>query len=385
MENIDDFTEILMGAKSETALLRDKKIIRVSITGIIANFFLAAFKIFVGLFSNSIAIILDALNNISDAASSVITIVGTKLAEKSPDKKHPFGHGRIEYFTAMFISILVLYAGITSFIESVKKIIHPVTPSYNYVSLIIVSVAIVVKILLGYYVKTQGKKLNSDSLVNSGVDAIMDSFISSSTLIAAIIFMIFGLSLEAILGVIISCVIIHSGIQMLKETLSKLLGENLDPETGKKIKETIGSFKEVRGVYDLVLNNYGPDTYNGSAHIEVADTMTASQIDELIRKIQFKVLREHNIIMTAIGIYSYNTHGDDFSKMRNDIYETALSFKEILQIHGFYVKEEEKIIRFDIVVTYDTPDRQKIFIDCINAVKEKYPDYKILAALDSEY
>ncbi len=385
MEKIEDFKELLMGAKSDEALSRDKKIIKVSILGIVANVFLASFKAFVGFLSNSIAIILDALNNISDAASSLITIIGTKLAGKSPDKKHPFGHGRIEYFSAMLISLLVLYAGITSLIESIKKIIDPITPEYSISSIVIVSVAIVVKIVLGVFVKAQGKKLNSDSLMNSGDDAKLDSLISTSTLIAAIIFMLFGISLESYLGVIIAILIIKSGVGMLKTTISKLLGENVDPEIARQIKATIGSFDEVYGVYDLVLNNYGPDTFNGSAHIEVADTMTAAQIDELIRKIQFKVLQEHNIIITAIGIYSYNTHGDDVSKMRDDIFKIATSFKEVLQIHGFYVKEEEKIIRFDIVVTYDTPDRQKIFMDVINAVKAKYPEYNILGALDAEY
>ena len=131
---------------------REKTIIRTSIIGIIANVFLAAFKAVIGIMTHSIAIVLDAVNNISDAGSSLITIVGTKLAGKEPDKKHPFGYGRIEYLSAMIISVIVLYAGITSFVESVKQIIHPETPEYNTVSLIIVAVAVVVKILLGRYV-----------------------------------------------------------------------------------------------------------------------------------------------------------------------------------------------------------------------------------------
>ena len=166
---------------------REKTIVKTSIIGIAANVFLAAFKAFVGLMTNSIAIVLDAVNNISDAGSSLITIIGTKLAGKEPDKKHPFGYGRIEYLSAMIISVIVLYAGITSFVESVKQIIHPETPDYNVVSLVIVGVAVVVKILLGRYVKGVGVRVNSDSLINSGEDATLDSVISASTLVAAVI------------------------------------------------------------------------------------------------------------------------------------------------------------------------------------------------------
>ena len=186
-----------MRVKSTNEVSREKTIIRTSIIGIIANVFLAAFKAVIGLLSNSIAIVLDAVNNISDAGSSLITIVGTKLAGKDPDKKHPFGYGRIEYLSAMIISVIVLYAGITSFVESVKQIIHPATPDYKPVSLVIVAVAVVVKIVLGRYVKSVGVKVNSDSLVNSGEDATLDSIISASTLVTAAIYLIFHVSLAA--------------------------------------------------------------------------------------------------------------------------------------------------------------------------------------------
>ena len=198
---------------------REKTIIRTSIIGIIANVFLAAFKAVVGVLSHSIAIILDAVNNLSDAGSSLITIVGTKLAGREPDKKHPFGYGRIEYLSAMIISVIVLYAGVTSLVESVKQILHPETPEYTTASLVIVAVAVVVKILLGRYVKSVGVRVKSDSLVNSGEDATLDSIISASTLVAAAIFLLFHLSLEAWLGAVISLVIIKSGIEMLRDTI----------------------------------------------------------------------------------------------------------------------------------------------------------------------
>lgn len=288
---------------------REKIVVKTSAIGVVTNILLAVFKMVIGLLSNSIAIVLDAVNNISDVASSVITIVGTKLAGKEPDKKHPFGHGRIEYLSAMVIAVIILYAGTTSLIESVKQIIKPETPDYNFTSLIIIAVAVVVKIVLGFYVKKIGRKVKSDSLINSGADATMDAVISFSTLIAAVIFMSFGLALEAYLGTIISIIIIKSGIGMLKGTISQLLGEQNDVEMAKNIQKTVMSFKEVLGVYDLVLNNYGPNRWNGSVHIEVPDTISVVDLDQLLREIAIKVMKEHRVLLTAIGVYSVKHQG----------------------------------------------------------------------------
>ena len=231
---------------------REKIIVRTSVIGIVANVFLAIFKAVIGLMTHSIAIVLDAVNNISDAGSSLITIVGTKLAGRAPDKKHPFGYGRVEYLSAMIISVIVLYAGVTSFVESVRQILHPQTPDYSAVSLIIVAVAVVVKILLGRYVKGVGVKVRSDSLINSGEDATLDSIISASTLLAAGIYLIFHISLEAWLGAIISAVIIKSGIEMLRDTISRILGERNDAELARAIHDTVMRFPDVQGTYDLV-------------------------------------------------------------------------------------------------------------------------------------
>ena len=364
---------------------REKTIIRTSIIGIIANVFLAAFKAVIGLMTHSIAIVLDAVNNISDAGSSLITIVGTKLAGKEPDKKHPFGYGRIEYLSAMIISVIVLYAGITSFVESVKQIIHPETPEYSTVSLIIVAVAVIVKILLGRYVKSVGKKVNSDSLINSGEDATLDSIISASTLVAAGIFLIFHVSLEAWLGAIISIVIIKSGVGMLKDTISKILGERNDLELTKKIKQTVVSFPEVQGAYDLVLHNYGPDAWNGSIHIEVPDTCTANELDQLIRSIQMEVYQKHQVILTAIGVYSVNTKDAETIEVREKVREIVFAHPYVTQMHGFYLLKEEKSMRFDIVVSFDAKDRKTVYTDVINDVQKAYPDYTLQVAMDTDF
>ena len=364
---------------------REKTIIKTSIIGIIANVFLAGFKAVIGLMTNSIAIVLDAVNNISDAGSSLITIVGTKLAGKEPDKKHPFGYGRIAYLSAMLISVIVLYAGITSFTESVKQIIHPETPDYNAVSLIIVAVAVVVKIVLGRYVKSVGERVNSDSLINSGEDATLDSIISASTLVAAGIFLIFHVSLEAWLGAIISVVIIKSGIEMLKDTISQILGERNDVELSKAIRNTVVSFPDVQGAYDLVLNNYGPDTWNGSIHIEVPDTYTANQLDLLIRNIQLEVYREHHVILTAVGVYSVNTKDEDIIEARNKVGKIVFSHPHVKQLHGFYLVKEEKTMRFDIVVSFDAADRKALYEEVVSDVQKAFPDYTLQVAMDTDF
>ena len=364
---------------------REKTIIRTSIIGIIANVFLAAFKAVIGLMTHSIAIVLDAVNNISDAGSSLITIIGTKLAGKEPDKKHPFGYGRIEYLSAMIISVIVLYAGITSLVESVKQIIHPETPEYSTVSLIIVAVAVVVKILLGRYVKSVGKKVNSDSLINSGEDATLDAIISASTLVAAGIFLIFHVSLEAWLGAVISIVIIKSGVGMLKDTISKILGERNDLELARNIKQTVVSFPEVQGAYDLVLHNYGPDTWNGSIHIEVPDTCTANELDQLIRSIQMAVYQQHQVILTAIGVYSVNTKDPETIEIREKVREIVFAHPHVIQMHGFYLIKEEKSLRFDIVVSFDAKDRRAVYTDVVNDVQKAFPDYTLQVAMDTDF
>ena len=363
---------------------RDAVIIRTSIIGIIANVFLAAFKAFVGLASNSIAIVMDAVNNLSDAASSIITIVGTKLAGKEPDKEHPFGYGRIEYMSAMVISVLVLYAGATAFTESVKKIIRPDVPDYSAVSLIIVAVAVVVKILLGRYVKSVGEKVNSDSLIDSGKDATLDSVISASTLVAAAIYLTTGISLEAWLGAGIAVVIIKSGIDMLRETISRILGERADAELAKNIKASVVSQPEISGAYDLVLHDYGPDSYNGSIHIEVPDTMNADDLDKLIRKVTDDVYQKCNVLLTGVGIYAVNTRDPEAADARSKVITIAKSHEFVQQVHGFYIDKENKILRLDIVVSFDAPDRRKVYDEVRDEVQAAFPDYKLYMTLDAE-
>ena len=362
--------------------MREKEIIKVSIIGIIANLFLAAFKVVIGSLTNSIAITLDAVNNLSDVLSSIITIIGTRIASRKPDKKHPLGHGRVEYLSAGLIAIIVLYAGITSLVESVKKIINPSEPEYTNIALIIVAVAVVVKLVLGSYVKNKGKKLNSDSLVASGEDARLDAVISASTVVAALIYIFWGVSLESYLAALISLVIIKAGYEMISETLSEIIGERIDKDVIDELKQTIMEFDDVYGVYDVVLHNYGPDTLIGSLHIEVLDTYTAGQLDELQRHLMKAAYDKNNIILAGISVYARNSKDDrakqDFEKVRR----LVMSHKYVLQMHGFYINYEEKIMNFDIILDFDSPDRNEEYMHILSDVQEAFPDFAIGITLD---
>ncbi|MBP5362662.1 MAG: cation transporter [Ruminococcus sp.] len=364
---------------------RSKIIVRTSVFGILANLFLAVFKAVIGVVSNSIAITLDAVNNLSDALSSVITIIGTKLAGRESNKKHPFGYGRIEYLSSLIIAAIVLYAGVSSLVESIKKILSPTTPEYSVISLIIVGVAVLVKIGLGLYVKKTGEKVNSDSLVNSGKDALLDSIISSATLIAALVYVFLGLSLEAFLGAIISLVIIKAGFEMLSETVSKLLGEPGDVRLIKEIKKTVCTFPEVKGAYDLILHNYGPDNYNGSIHIELEDSCSLDRLDEMTREIMTAVYQKHHVLLTAVGVYSINTKDLEIKEFRNEISKRVLAHEHAKQVHGFYYNKADKAVRFDVVVSFEADSRQTVLEDIRKDLSQAYPDHSFSIAMDMDY
>ena len=366
---------------SAEVAIREKTIVRTSVIGIVTNLLLVGFKAFVGLMSNSIAIILDAVNNLSDALSSVVTIIGAKLGAKQPDKKHPLGYGRIEYLSSMIVAALVLYAGITSLVESIKKIFHPEAADYGTVTLVIISVAIVVKLLLGLYVKKQGKKVNSGALAASGSDAMFDAILSASVLASAIVYLVWGVSLEAYVGVIIAGFIIKAGIEMMIETLNDIIGKREDAEITKELKQIICEEEAVLGAYDVTLFNYGPNKNYGSVHVELPDTLTVDEVARITRRIQTNVFHKTGVILTGIGVYSYNTSNDEAAQMRNRIQQTVLSHEWALQMHGFYADTEQKALRFDVVMSFDV-DRKEALETLYQEIRGLYPDYEILIVPD---
>lgn len=372
------FIENNSGSSSE----RSRIIVRTGIIGIVANCLLAGVKAFFGLLSNSVAIVLDAVNNFSDALSSVITIVGTKLAGKAPDKKHPLGYGRIEYLSAMIIAALVVYAGITSLVESVKKVFNPTDVDYSTVTLVMIAIAVVAKFVLGRYVKKTGEKVMSDALIESGADALFDSVLSFSVLVSALVFVLFNINLEAYVGIFIACFIIKAGIEMLMSTLDEILGKRAPKEFTDAVKKTICEDEAVGNAYDLILHSYGPGKFTGSVHVEVPETMTATEIDAMERRIAANVYARHGIAMTGIGIYSVNTKSDEMTKLRSDVLRTVAAFEGVIQAHGYFCDEKKKIINLDVIIDYNIKERGELITEIRKKLGESFPDYKFNVVQD---
>lgn len=368
-----------------TSSERETAIVRTSAIGITANVALAAFKAAVGILSNSIAVTLDAVNNLSDAISSIITIVGTKLSNKKADREHPFGHGRIEYITTTVIAAIIMYAGISSLIKSIQGIMDPVTPDYSPLSLVIITVAVLVKIILGHYVRSVGNRVNSDTLIASGSDALFDATLSTSVLTAALIFIFTKISLEAYVGVIISVFIIKASIELLQGSIKEIIGMRPDAALSTLIYDIVKEDPDAEGVYDLIIHNYGPDRFVGSFHTEVLDTTSAIEIDTMTRRLSTEIYKQTSgkIIIAAIGIYARNTTDNRIVKMRTEVTEMALAHEGVLQVHGFIADIENQFMAFDTVIEFGY-DGKQIVHDIIHEVEAAYPDMNVSVLLDRD-
>ena len=363
---------------------RSQQIIRTSWIGIAANVLLAGFKATVGVLANSVAIVMDAVNNLSDALSSVITIVGTKLSQRPADRKHPFGFGRIEYFSAIIIAVIVLSAGITSLIESVKKIFDSTEPSYTTTTLVVIVVAIVVKLILGRFVKSKGEQLKSDALIASGSDALFDAVITLATLVSAGVMLLWGVSLDGVLGALISVVIIKAGIEMLASPINELLGTSIPAELSRQIIKEVSEFEGVHGVYDLILHNYGPDVKIGSLHINVYDTMSAHEIHGLTRKITMYMIERHNIIMT-IGVYAIATGENRHAELQTKVAQILNAHKDIVQVHGFYYSEKENLLSVDVIPDISVHDEAAFVSQLTSEIQPLMPDIQVVIVVDHNY
>ena len=363
---------------------RNKEIIRTSYVGIAANVLLATFKAVVGLAASSVAIIMDAVNNLTDMLSAVITIVGTKLSGRPADHEHPFGHGRIEYFSAIIISVIVLMAGVGSMMASVRKIIFPTLPQYSTLTLTVIIVAVIVKLLLGRYVKKKGEQLNSDSLIASGADALFDAVVTLGTLLSAVIMLIWEVNLDGYIGVLISVVILKAGYEMLASPINELLGSRISPEFVASLKEEVMSFKEVHGVFDIIINSYGPDTMIGSLHVNVADTMTAREIHRLTRSIASRIYEKFHVILT-VGIYAVNNEEDGMGKLQHDVMEYAASHADVHQVHAFFYYEDSNLITIDVVPEESVKDNAQFAAMMEADLRRRFPKHDFSIIVDHNY
>ncbi|MBS7136270.1 MAG: cation transporter [Veillonella parvula] len=368
----------------DNSAARNRGITLASIKGIIGNVVLVIFKMIVGLASNSIAIILDAVNNLTDVLSSVLTIVGTKLAAKGADKEHPFGHGRIEYMTTMAIAFIILGAGIGSLKESVEKIIHPEVSTFDIPGLVIIAVAIVVKVVMGRYIKAQGEKYKSDALVASGIDALFDAVITFATLVSAGLVFFFNFDIQGYVGAVISVLILKAAYDILREMYNHLLGIRADDNLIRNIKETIAQHPNVGGVYDLVLNSYGPGETIGSVHISVPDSMTMAEVHPLTKGIAVHLYKKFGINMT-VGVYAENKPSVEVLEIRKALDQVISLYTHVVQVHAFYVQEEKKVIYYDIIFDFDEEDPHGTLEKIKAEMQKRYPDYTQFAIVDTDF
>ena len=360
---------------------REKIVIRTSLVGIVTNILLAAVKGLFGVLTNSISYTLDAVNNFTDVLSSVVTIIGTKLAGKEPDKNHPFGYGRVEYLTTIIIAAIIGYVGITSMIDSVDKIIEPVEADYSVAALAFMFMAILMKVALGNYFISVGKKVNSGALVASGKDALYDALLSASVFTSAIILVLAGVSLDAYVGLVISVFITKAGILLIFDALDDILGHRADNELVGEIKRTICEEELVNGAYDLILHNYGPNRIVGSVHVEVPGDMDAIELDILERRIVKRVAEKHRVLIGAVGIYAVD-NDPRVKEIREDVLGIVRSHPEVIQTHGFRLDPEKKVINLDMIIDFDVKGREAVFEQIKAEVRERYPDYTIEFVLD---
>ena len=361
---------------------RKSDIVRVSLIGIFVNVGLSIIKVVLGLMSGSIAITMGGVNNITDTMSSLVTIVGTRLSGMSPNKKHPLGYGRIEYIVGIVVAVMVLYAGVTALIESVKEILNPTKPSYSTIILAIMLLAGVVKFILGSYTKKKGEDIGAGSLKTSGIESKMDAAVSFATVIAALIFINTGIILEAWLALVIAIQVIIAGIESVKEASSNIVGLRPEPELSKAVKADILAFDGVSGVYDLFITNYGPGIQVGSFHIEVPEDWTTGYLDEVQREISDMIHSKYGIYIEAIGIYTLNETCPESQKIKEKINEIASSVEYLMEVHGFKVNIEKKTIVFDIVLDFACKNKNELVEKMKRQIEEIYPDFNVKIILD---
>lgn len=360
---------------------REHAIIKTSLIGVAANVVLVGFKMLVGLLSGSIAIILDAVNNLTDVLSSIVTIIGAKLAARRPDAGHPYGHGRIEYIATLVVGLIIFSTGLMALTESIPKIIHPELADYSLATIVVIVSAIFVKLFLGLYVKKSGQRLESSSLIASGVDALFDAVLSFATLIGIIITLVFQISIDGILGALIALLILKTSLEILREASNDILGCAADRELTQRLREFICSFDQVSGAYDLMLHSYGPSGLFGSVEIQIPDQLTASEIHRLTFTIAHQALELFHVRLT-IGICADNSHESHHREIREFLERLISERTDVRELHGLYIDDQEKVIHFDLISLSSFSTQASVESEISSALTAKFPDYQVSILFD---
>ncbi len=363
---------------------RESIITMTSGLGIFVNIIMALTKVFIGVLASSIAIISEGVNNAADVLSAFITLVGSKLARKHPDKKHPFGYGRIEYLVSLVISVLILVTGVEMIISSVKLIFNPEELNISYLSLFIVLGSAVIKFALGIYTMKMGKKADSNALVGVGLDSRNDSYASIITIVAALVFLIFHVSIDAYAGIIISVLILKAGLELLLDTIGDLLGRPGEHELAVEIYREVLATDGILSAADMMMHNYGPDAWSGSVNVEIDHNKSVGEIYEFLHALQLRIMHEHNVTM-VFGVYAVDNDHADVKALRRTINEFVRGQEHVKSYHAVYLREEEKKIYVDFIVDYDLRDWDALRAEFLRYIGGPYPGYEIELTIETEF
>ncbi len=363
---------------------REGVILTTSGLGVIVNVLCSVLKIVIGLAVSSIAVVSEGLNNATDAASSLLTIVGTKLAGKHPTEKHPFGYGRVEYLTSLIIAGLILYTGIESFTGAVDGILHPYEMELSFVITGIIAVSAVIKLFLGTYMIREGKRIDSGSLVAVGKECRADCIVSVMTIVATLVYLLFDLSLDAYAAVVTSLFIIKTGAEVLKDTVSELLGKPGDKALAQELYRVIREEPMVLNAADMMLHNYGPDAYSGSVNIEIDCGRTVEEVYSNIHALQLRIMHEYQVTM-VFGIYAVNNDRETLKELREYIARFVREQEHVRSFHALYIDPKNNDIYCDLVVDYSLRDWDALEEEFRTYMHERYPQNRVEVVIETEY
>ncbi len=359
-----------------------------SIVGIFCNVFLFAVKFVVGFILHSVSVTADAFNNLSDAGSSIISFVGVKMAEKPADRDHPFGHGRIEYIAALVVSFLVLEVGFTFLKDSIGKIRTPEELNFQTVSVIILILSIAVKLWLGMFNRKLGEKIDSKVMMAVFTDSMGDVITTGATILSLIFFRFTGINIDGIVGVGVALVVMWAGVGIAKDTLEPLIGEAIDPEIYKEIKNFVESYDGIEGTHDLLVHNYGPGRSMASIHAEVPNDVDIEQSHEIIDRIEREAAKKLGIFL-VIHMDPVEMKDQRVIRIRNNAVQILKELDPACSIHDFRVVRGEKQINliFDMVIPieYDEKMREQLPRQLTERLKEADPRYECVITVEYDY
>lgn len=363
---------------------REGIIVTTSGMGILVNLLIAVTKIVVGLISSSIAIISEGANNAGDALSSVMALIGAKLAKKHPDEKHPFGYGRIEYLCGLVIAVVILVTGIELLIGSAKRIFHPETLHISYIALVLVALSAAVKFFLGNYTVRMGRKVGSTALEAVGTDCKTDCFASIITIVSALIFLVFKWNVDAYAGVITSLLLIKAGVEALRETLSEILGRPGDKELAAKLYKEIRSTDGILAAVDMMLHNYGPEAWSGSVNVEIDHKKTVGEIYQFLHELQLRIMHEYHVTM-VFGVYAVDYDGEYMKELRKTIAGFIRKQEHVKSFHAVYIDQRSDKIYCDFIVDYELKDWEELKKKFEQYMAEKYTGKEVVLTIETEF